>query len=989
MDKNKHSTFYLPSVKKLQELSSEWAQSFRCDSLKVLIICRGPIRKEAIDAFQALGAKSVGILLSKKDSMIHCKTLAPEIRQLPEDCIHRIDDYTGKNRQERLNVIQNILRIAKTEEYNAIFAGYGFMAEDFELASAVEAAGLLFIGPNSKTIRLAGSKDQAKDIAKCHQVNVVEGINQITSLALHKKYPSLDELKDINNSLKLDVPQSLFNVDPQKSPHSCSHYQALTQQILINARNNKVDLLSIQDISDEVWQQSQNLLQQSKGKTIRLKAINGGGGKGQRLLDQQTSYPNELVDEILNEVNATGVEDDKNILLEYNIENPSHIEIQLIGNGQWCMSLGGRDCSLQMHEQKLVEISLTDEGLEESLERLRHTPYTPAEMERKKKQLLSMKDSLKAMELDAVRFGEAVGLDNLSTFECILDNDQHYFMEMNTRIQVEHRVTELCYGLKFTNPEDTNDAFEIHSFIQLMALLALHKTRLPKPERIPKAASAVEIRLNAMNEALHPHAGGIIQQWTPPIKGELRDDQGIGTLNPDTQRFMDYHIAGSYDSNIALLIGQGGSRFASFQHILEILRRMRIEGLDLKTNQYFLYGLISWILSQETAGISLLPTSFVNRYLSTIAHLKNLSKIVHPQKTYQWIQSHYASRLTQHTHLDQKEEIILANDQTFSQKQSLLLRIVAILLQQPHLLAGWLQQFRAYIEWGLCNWRWIQNPLELVQGTYHFLNMDTESRHTYRDKSAASYYIWDHDDRLLKEGLEFYQELHQRLDCCSFHQLEDYLARKKSPISSIPPALWQKIRESHVGYMRGTEILSCLFYCGHQSGFYDLQLQDLQNTSETNNNKNSTILSAKTVADILAPSPPIVGDIIQAPCGGTFYAKPSPDADNFVQEGDAVKKGQPLYILEVMKMFNTHYAEYAGTVKSCFMQGNEGIIIKKGQDLFQIIPDVDTSKNTEASKENSVLNSSASQSKDKDNENLMALQKFIEASPYLKPLLYS
>ena len=88
------------------------------------------------------------------------------------------------------------------------------------------------------------------------------------------------------------------------------------------------------------------------------------------------------------------------------------------------------------------------------------------------------------MEEESDRFGQAVGLDSASTFECIVDRDRHFFMEVNTRIQVEHRVTELCYSLKFTNPKDKKDFFIVESLVEAMALLARHKERLPKPERI-------------------------------------------------------------------------------------------------------------------------------------------------------------------------------------------------------------------------------------------------------------------------------------------------------------------------------------------------------------------------------------------------------------------------------------------------------------------------------------------------------------------------
>src|SRR6185369_14180606 len=76
-----------------------------------------------------------------------------------------------------------------------------------------------------------------------------------------------------------------------------------------------------------------------------------------------------LVREILNEVKANGVGDNKNVLVELNIEQTRHNEIQLIGNGDWCLALGGRDCSLQMHEQKLLEVSVTQEGLAAAIKR--------------------------------------------------------------------------------------------------------------------------------------------------------------------------------------------------------------------------------------------------------------------------------------------------------------------------------------------------------------------------------------------------------------------------------------------------------------------------------------------------------------------------------------------------------------------------------------------------------------------------------------------
>ena len=175
------------------------------------------------------------------------------------------------------------------------------------------------------------------------------------------------------------------------------------------------------------------------------------------------------------------------------------------------------------------------------------------------------------MELEAARFGAAVGLDSVSTFECIVDGDHHYFMEMNTRVQVEHRVTELCYALRFTNPDDVEDYFTVNSIVELMVLLAAHGRRLPEPERVCREKAALEVRLNATDQALKPHAGGIICQWSPVLPGEIRDEQGICLHNPDTDVFMKYHLAGAYDANIALLLSTGESRMATLESMAEIL----------------------------------------------------------------------------------------------------------------------------------------------------------------------------------------------------------------------------------------------------------------------------------------------------------------------------------------------------------------------------------------------------------------------------------
>jgi len=146
--------------RQLGEGASPLVRGFDCTHIKPLIICRGPIRKEAMDVFTEMGIEHYGILLSEKDSIVYPRALAPELRVLTDPHrVHRVPDYTGASKEERLQRIDDIINIAHEGGYNAVFAGYGFMAEDETMVAAMEAAGLNFIGPCSRTVRQAGLKD--------------------------------------------------------------------------------------------------------------------------------------------------------------------------------------------------------------------------------------------------------------------------------------------------------------------------------------------------------------------------------------------------------------------------------------------------------------------------------------------------------------------------------------------------------------------------------------------------------------------------------------------------------------------------------------------------------------------------------------------------------------------------------------------------------------------------------------------------------------
>src|SRR6185369_2678141 len=364
--------------RRLSKSASPWVRSFACEDLKPLIVCRGPIRMEAMDVYQEMGMSHYGILLSEKDSIVYANALAPELRKLTDSKrVHRVPDYTGASKEERVERIHQIIRIALESGYDSIFAGYGFMAEDDEFVAAIENAGLKFIGPCSATQAGAGKKDEAKRTAINVDVSVTPGIDNVTARTLVRKHPDRKKLLALVDAEGLDCDKKVLN-DQQIS------LEDLADHILYSSYAKGIDLFSIEELCAQVQVEVAEMFKKYPRSRVRLKAIGGGGGKGQRILGAElltakklddkiiqraASEAPGLVREVLNEVKANGVGDNKNVLIELNIEQTRHNEIQLLGNGEWCIALGGRDCSLQMHEQKLLEVSVTQEGLAAAIAR--------------------------------------------------------------------------------------------------------------------------------------------------------------------------------------------------------------------------------------------------------------------------------------------------------------------------------------------------------------------------------------------------------------------------------------------------------------------------------------------------------------------------------------------------------------------------------------------------------------------------------------------
>jgi biotin carboxylase len=315
--------------RRLGRRPSSWVNQFSCDHLRPLIICRGPIRKEAMDVFEEMGIDQYGILLSEKDSIVYRNALAPELRLLTDpNRVHRVPDYSGANKEERNARIRQIISIAKDNGYNSIFAGYGFMAEDETMVAAMEKAGLTFIGPCSRTVHDAGMKDEAKRTALQVGVSVTPGIDNGTALTLLKKYPDAAALEQLCKDEALPITAEELSAG--------STLENKADLVLAASYAAGKDLYTVDELCATLTEAVEKMSQDYPRNRVRLKAISGGGGKGQRILGVGDAKKTpEMVREILNEVKTTGVGDNKNVLVELNIETTRHQEIQVIGNGDW------------------------------------------------------------------------------------------------------------------------------------------------------------------------------------------------------------------------------------------------------------------------------------------------------------------------------------------------------------------------------------------------------------------------------------------------------------------------------------------------------------------------------------------------------------------------------------------------------------------------------------------------------------------------------
>lgn len=271
------------------------------------------------------------------------------------------------------------------------------------------------------------------------------------------------------------------------------------------------------------------------GYPIILKASNGGGGKGMRVVRSETEFQDAYYQ---TKSEAKQFFGDEDVYIEKFIENPKHIEVQLAGDRYGnCVHFYERDCSFQIDNQKMME-------------------EAPCSCLSEAQRAALVESACKACK--------AAKYDSVGTVEFLFDGNQHYFMEMNTRIQVEHPITEMI------------------TEIDLIALQIRLAQGDPLPftqAQIHKNGVAIECRINAedMHHDFHGCAGKIRFYHCPGGNG-IRVDSGI---------YSGYEVPPFYDSMLCKIIAYAPNRKACIQKMKGALEEIIVDGIE--TNEEFLY----------------------------------------------------------------------------------------------------------------------------------------------------------------------------------------------------------------------------------------------------------------------------------------------------------------------------------------------------------------------------------------------------------------
>ena len=418
---------------------------------KILIANRGEIACRVIRTARAMGIKTVAVYSDADRNALHVR--------LADEAVH----IGASPANQSYIVINKILAAVHETGADAVHPGYGFLSENRDFAAALEAIGVVFIGPPSPAIQAMGDKITSKKIAIEAGVNTVPG--------------HMDLIADADEAVKI------------------------SRQI---------------------------------GYPVMIKASAGGGGKGMRIAHDDAEA-REGFGSSKNEA-AASFGDDR-IFIEKFVTQPRHIEIQVLADSHGnYLYLHERECSIQRRNQKVIEEA--------------PSPFLD-------------EDTRKAMGEQACALARAVGYTSAGTVEFIVDGDRKfYFLEMNTRLQVEHPVTELITGI---------------DLVEQMIRVAAGEKLAFKQADLKINGWAMESRLYAEDPYRNflPSIGRLTR-YRPPSEGPTPTG---GIIRNDTGVFEGGEISMFYDPMIAKLCTWGPTRAAAIDEMRLALDQFEVEGI--------------------------------------------------------------------------------------------------------------------------------------------------------------------------------------------------------------------------------------------------------------------------------------------------------------------------------------------------------------------------------------------------------------------------
>ncbi|MBP6063011.1 MAG: acetyl-CoA carboxylase biotin carboxylase subunit [Fusobacteriaceae bacterium] len=276
-------------------------------------------------------------------------------------------------------------------------------------------------------------------------------------------------------------------------------------------------------------EEAKKVINEKIGYPVMIKATAGGGGKGMRIARNDAELD---VNMVAAQTEAGAAFGNPDVYVEKFVEDPKHVEIQILGDKYGnVIHLGERDCSIQRRHQKLIEES---------------PAYSIPEKVRKE------------MGAAAVRLAKAINYDSAGTMEFLVDKENnYYFMEMNTRVQVEHTITEMVTGL---------------DIIKLQIKIAEGERLTIKQDDIMLYGHAIECRINAEDPSCNfLPSPGVLTKYIAP---------GGNGVRIDSHSYQGYEISPYYDSMIGKLIVHDMNREEAIKRMRRALQEYIIEGVD-------------------------------------------------------------------------------------------------------------------------------------------------------------------------------------------------------------------------------------------------------------------------------------------------------------------------------------------------------------------------------------------------------------------------